>query len=107
MAGERNRESLPKWAQQELHRLERDLESWRSRATAGPEDSDTFLWGGGIGGEHDKPLGRRAQILFRFGKRWHDEFQVQLKGEELWINGGDGLAVLPHSSNVVKLRIQR
>jgi hypothetical protein len=106
MAGEHNRESLPKWARDEIERLERSVEYWKTKYSVGPEDSDTFVWGGGIGGEHDKPLGKGPNIEFHVNgsDRWEHRFDVRLRGEELEVMGGDGLIVAPISGNVIRVR---
>ncbi len=52
---------LPKWAQSELSRLRAAEARWKKHATAGPEESDTFIryWTG------ERPIGRGTTVEFR------------------------------------------
>lgn len=97
--------SLPKWAQREIDRLTRDVEYWKGQFSAGPADSDTFVWGGSLKDEDNKPLGKGPTVIFRHGPSWHERFDVHLKGDILRINGGDGLLVHPYSGNLIEVKI--
>lgn len=107
MSGNRgNREALPKWARDELARLERDLEWWQAKATAGPDDSDTFVQEltldmGTAEGHDGRPLGRRPTI--RFGPR-ADRLAVEATRRDdgsVEVRVPDGqLAFYPVGSNI-------
>lgn len=94
---------LPKWAQQELGRLRRDLEAAQKRLTAGPEDSDTFVQSYSYG---DIPLGDSPSILFKVGESWQDKFTVRREGKYLNVMGGGMIAVMPRGGNVVRIFIE-
>lgn len=99
----RNREALPKWAQQEIGRLERDLESARAKLRVGPEDSDTFA--DATLSELARPLGKGARIEFRFGDSWHERITAYIEDRRLVVHGGSVLAVFPRSSNGVEIEV--
>ena len=98
--GDRSR--LPKWAQAELLRLESDVDYWKARASAGPEDSDTFIhqW------EHPTPLGHGPVIRFQLtgDDQFRDGIQVRRSGDAILVHGGDTLQVEPQASNALKIR---
>lgn len=52
---------LPKWAQREIERLTNNVEYWQNKATAGPDNSDTFVRRYGA---PNTPLGSGETILF-------------------------------------------
>lgn len=95
---------LPKWAQNEIQRLTRDLEDARSQLRAGPEDSDTFA---DPYSSAPRPLGKGPTIDFVFGEHWGEQFQARLEGKVLRVNGGNSIAVLPRASNLVEIEIVR
>ncbi len=43
MADDARLKRLPQWAQNQIERLEANVEFWRGRALVGPKESDTFL----------------------------------------------------------------
>lgn len=95
---------LPKWAQQKISTLERNVEYWRGKAIAGEDgQSDTFLVHGWTE-DAVKPLGDRPTIRFfipRPGSR-AEELEARIKDGELQVRCNDGvLSVVPHSSNLV------
>lgn len=108
MAAE-NLDRLPKWAQSEIERLRRDNAYLVAERAAGPEDSDTFLWVGGINATEDKPLGRRAKIDFRplGAERTTVQFSVYMDGNELIVQATDGINVMPLSSNHIRIKFDR
>lgn len=100
---ERDISKLPKWAQNEIERLQHNLDSAHKRLAAGPEDSDTFA---DPYYDTPRPLGCGTAIEFRVGPDWNQKFQARLIGEKLQIHGGDTIVVLPHASNVVSLELK-
>jgi hypothetical protein len=100
--------TLPKWAQQYMcqyiHKLEQDVEYWKHAATAGPEESDTFIVQ--HGGASDTPLGTGVTVRFKLGNNDGDEAEVR--------NMGDGtiivrtplaaVSVQPRASNSLTIR---
>lgn len=100
--GARDRTKLPKWAQHEIERLERDVAHYKAKLSAGPEDSNTFADPYGT----PRPLGRDTSIEFRVGE-FPRRFRARLQGEELVVDGGDGVLVQPWATNVVRLRLGR
>ena len=105
MQKERNRATLPKWAQNELARLERDLEYTRAKLAQAPDDSRVFA---NPYSDAPQPLGD-ADVEFRVND--HDKFKVGLDdvrdGTVLTVYGGDTLQIEPQASNVVRVRLRR
>ena len=111
MRKQHDRTKLPVWAQNEISRLERDVEYYKTRLAAGPEDSDTFA------NPHDDaptPLGQGT--LIQFGVRPGPRFRVRLQDRrgrvdderpELEISADDMLEIIPWASNVVRVRVRR
>lgn len=97
---EYDRTKLPKWAQQELTRLERNLEHAKSKLAQGPENSRVFA---DPYSDTPRPLGD-AHIEFRVGPGIGQKFSVRIEGTDLYVMGSDGLAVFPEASNVVRVR---
>jgi hypothetical protein len=54
-------ERLPRWAQDDIAALVRDVDRMKRELAAGPEDSDTFV-DGGWPESPDRPLGKRPTI---------------------------------------------
>lgn len=105
---ERKFERLPKWAQQEIRRLEADLKYYKEKMMAGPE-SNTFAdpYSGA-----PRPLGTDPTILFVLGEDRREELRCRIdtdhKGRAwLEVNGGDSLIVQPQAGNAVRLRPER
>lgn len=91
---------LPKWAQQEIDRLQRNVEHWKAKATAGPDTSDTWI-------EHHAgrtPLGTNVHVVFTLPGG--HELMAYREGHELRVSGDghNAIAVVPQASNVVKVR---
>jgi hypothetical protein len=95
--------TLPKWAQNEIARLESDVEHWKVKATAGPANSDTFV----TNYKADKPLGSSPQIKFQVGENNHQCIEAKIVNGELRVSApwGGSLLVVPNCSNVVSLRL--
>ena len=105
-ARDRDKTKLPKWAQSEIDRLERDLASAYKKLNAGPDNSDTFA---DTYSETRRPLGQGTSISFEpiGSDGWGNRFTVHLDGKTLVVQGGDGLAVFPRASNSVYLTALR
>ena len=99
-------EKLPKWAQDEISRLERDLAYWQERASIGPDESNTFAH---PYSEFPTPLGMDAQIEFRSrGPGPGKKLRVMLDSHgDLDVNGDDSIMIFPYSGNGVKIRLGR
>lgn len=103
-----DRSRLPKWAQRELERLERDLGAAHARLAAGPDDSDTFAFARPDWNLTTQPLGRGVPVFFMLA----DGRSVQVRNDgdvvDVLVSGmasaADGLQVMPRSSNHVVLR---
>ena len=94
---------LPRYAQQEIERLARDLESANAKLAAGPGDSDTFA---DPYSHTPRPLGTGARI--RFGAPDSGQaFDVQLREGELEVTAHADrqhvMAVKPRVSNGVDI----
>lgn len=106
---ERNRDRLPKWARDELDRLERTVDWWKAKATAGPDESDTFVdeitMSGADPAFEGRPLG--IQPTVRFGPR-ADRLSVEVTRRDdgsVDARVPDGqVAVYSYSSNQIRIR---
>lgn len=100
----RDRTKLPKWAQQELARLEQSVEYWQGLAVVGPEGSDTFVRQGWTreAGQLLKPLGDSPSILFDT-QSGRIEARVQDDYLQVASYGAGWLQIRPQSSNVVRV----
>lgn len=102
---ERDLTKLPKWAQQEIERLQHDLEWAKGKLTAGPEDSDTFA----NPYSDATPLGKGTIIAFHTDEKG-SYFNVRMRENgELDIHysprgGAQAIGVVPSASNSVRLR---
>lgn len=103
MTPTRDRTKLPKWAQQELGRLERDLEHAQARLAEGPENSNTFA---DPYADSPRPLGEGTLIEYRFGESWGEKFSVRLEGDKLYVMGGSTLSIYPQSSNTFRVGVK-
>jgi hypothetical protein len=104
MSTERDMSRLPKWAQDRITLLERNLADARARLAAGPEESDTFA---DPYMESVRPLGSGTRV--RFGGRGYDgTFDVSWGDGELAIqcnSGGRSMAIMPQASNTVHMSV--
>lgn len=95
---------LPRWAQNRITALERDLAAARARLAAGPEDSDTFA--DPYSTDAVRPLGQGP--LVRFGGPGFDcTFDVTWQDDGIAIQGNSGwpreMVIRPQASNTVRL----
>lgn len=95
------RERLPKAVRYELERLESDVEYWKAKATAGPEDSNTFIQGGGLDRGSDTPLGNSPRIDFEPDGIYSRITARLTKDGWLELNGYENIIVSPRSGNLV------
>lgn len=93
---------LPKWGQQLVRDLARELSATQRELAderEGPEDSDTFV----IRGLDLVPLGQRTGIRFG-GRGFNQTLDVMLTTSgELQICSGRGIAIRPVASNMVRI----
>jgi hypothetical protein len=100
-------ERLPKWAQDHIHYLTRDLEEEkkRYRELAQPEsieETDTVVAGHSLMGEPDVKLPKGSRITFIVDG---SEIDVYVQdGLQVRSSGGKQLSVYPVVSNVVTIR---
>lgn len=106
MKPEHDISKLPKWAQAEIWRLQRNESSYLARLSAGPDDSDTFA---DPYSDAPRPLGTGTSVEFRL-----DDVKVRVRVNRtrdgrpyLDVNGGDSVAVYPHASNAIMVRAER
>ncbi|HVH13099.1 MAG TPA: hypothetical protein VM759_08610 [Longimicrobium sp.] len=97
---------LPKYAQDHITRLERDLETARKKVQDGPRDSNATL--NPYSQELFTPLGK--DVTIQFGDEDGTNFTVKHDGTkntlDIHTHGekyGDRLVVLPRSSNAIIL----
>lgn len=104
---------LPAWARDEIEHLRRDVDYWTARATAGPEDSDTFAYGDPAHARlvDNLPLGRGERIYFVIGEGERPRTvtaHVSAERGALYVSTSGGrdepMIVEPHASNVVTIR---
>ena len=95
---------LPKWAQTHIDVLERNVEYWREKTLAGPDNSNTFL-GGGLDGR--KPLGTSPTVEFYVGaeRQYRNRLTARLQENGRLYVTADSLLVKPQASNVVTIEI--
>jgi hypothetical protein len=98
MRPSRDESKLPKYAQQELRRLRRDLEYFKNKLREGPEDSNTFA---DPFSDAPKPLGEDTIIQFQLNG---SKVRVRIDGDVLDVNGGGRLAVYPRGGNAILIR---
>lgn len=106
---------LPKWAQQEMERLQQNADYWEARATVGPDDSDTFAFSSPRYtslGQEPKPLGRGERIFFHL----NEDRDLRSGGMVtayvsrsglLEVSVDDTLIVLPRAANSIQIASER
>ena len=98
---------LPKWAQREIGRLERDLAAAHAKLAAGPEDSNTFAEPYAAA---PRPLGTSPHIRFVLGDGpddWGAVIDAFIEGDHVVIRGGNGITVRPWAGNVLHVKPER
>ena len=99
---------LPKWARQEIERLEKNVAHYVAQLTAGDGDSDTFA---NPYSTAKRPLGRGTTIEFVLGQdRFGRDKRIRVRTETrhdgtvvLDVSGGYGIVVLPRASNSIEI----
>jgi hypothetical protein len=100
-----DRRKLPKWAQQELQRLEHDLAStkkeMREMMGESNEPTEVYIW------DHMDLIRLPARTQIRFGDpESRNYFDVMIRDGRLRIYGGDSYVIHPGSSNTIDLSIR-
>lgn len=100
---ERDRSRLPKWAAAYMQQLEREVEFWKEKATAGPADTDTRV----ILGLNDSiPLDKGAQVRFQLQDvPWYGgHIDVRVTSHKtLQVMSPDGVRIRPIASNAFEV----
>lgn len=92
---------LPKWAQQRIETLERNLAHAHAKLAEGPKDSRVFS---NPYAESPTPLGRDPHILFKVGPDFGEEIHVTIDGKGIKVMGGSRIAIFPQDANVMQIR---
>ena len=120
---EAKRSRLPKWAQDRLTKLERELDrAIQERDEARGQAQRVFVADGksdveihGYLGDHDIPLPSNSTIRFKLpapdaAPKWADgkhHIDVSIRRGKLYVNGITGyLTVMPGAANVVEIGVQ-
>jgi hypothetical protein len=102
---------LPKWAQNELYRLRRDLERAVEAAMDGPEDSDTFVDPyfnyAPDASEHGRPLGKGNTVRLRIGEGRQHYLDVRVRHDHVELHGGETIASVPRGANGARIYVNR
>jgi hypothetical protein len=98
-------ERLPKWAQEELARLRRQVLRERAlnddlRGKVGETNTHVQNYG-----SDDQPLPKDARVQFRMGERYDQYVTVNVEGDALWLHGGRFLTIHPHVSNAFRVTV--
>lgn len=97
---------LPKWAQDEISRLKRDLAAYKAeRVRIDSGDTEVFVRGPAM--DADLPLPPHSTIVFQLGET---RFDVSAEGDTVAVRGGSGvdtIAVFPHAANKVAVAALR
>lgn len=106
---ERDITKLPKWAQIEISRLQRDVKWYKDKLEAGPDNSDTFAdpYGRAV-----RPLGKGPRIAFVGLPGDRQTIIARLDRDTdnepyLEIRGLNSLQIQPRASNVVHIRTDK
>lgn len=104
---------LPKWAQEELRSLRRELDSTQRKlkeAHGDIPDTDTYLLD--YGSLTDWPLPRGARVAFHLtppglGRKVRQAIQAYVSDGALHIQGDTSLVVYPRASNSFNIELER
>lgn len=107
---ERDLSRLPKWAQDEIDNLKRDVhqrqlridELLKTLESAAGADTDTFLVDY-MNNPHYRPLPPGSSARFKTGEHTSDFVEARIKDGIVEIYGGDALQIELHSSNTFKI----
>jgi hypothetical protein len=99
---------LPKWARDEIRRLESNLEQAYAKLNTGPEDSNTVA---DAYSPTRRPLGKDASIEFSLGPEHWNKVTCRIdrygdgQGDFLYIMGGHMVTIEPQSGNTFRIRV--
>lgn len=99
--------TLPKWAQQRLDSLRRDVEWYKAKVFT-IENRETNVWLESVG--EFEPLAPHSRVAFTVGqdpRNAQRRYDVRIDGLDLVVSGGDGISIFPMASNVVRVRHDR
>ena len=103
---------LPQKVRDEITRLCRNVDYWQERATAGPDQSDTFAHRGydQQAGQILQPLGTGTTIVWQLDTDRDTRIEARLADGEIKIMSvarttRDMLVIEPQASNVFKIRV--
>lgn len=107
-------DKLPRWAQEQLQKLRReveDLNSWKSNAnivlreTIDPEQhggSNVTFSNGGM--EEEIPLPRHSRVTWSFGPGTYNEIQAHIDSVgRLVLQAGRTLVIQPRATNLIEV----
>ena len=95
---------LPKWAREEISRLNRDIEHLLGKLRERDQGAGRIV----VDAYSDEAfrVSETAVIKFEIGDNTRDSITVRMRNDALHINGSDCFAVLPMSSNDVEIKIR-
>lgn len=103
-------ERLPKWAQDEILRLDKDVEFWKERALTvlGKRGRSQVRaeFSANIEGREFIPLPDRTEIIFFLGESMRVYVRLGAGGSTVSVRGDDQLRVEPTSSNCLDIGIR-
>lgn len=97
---------LPKWAQQEIGRLNADIDYWKTKANV--DNDTTRIFVDRMQNDHTF-IDEREQVSFGSAEGWHNRITVRLDCDVdnqmhgILVTGGATLKVIPWSSNMLKI----
>jgi hypothetical protein len=103
---------LPKWAQRELSNLGREVDDLRAQLLVKHTTEKTRVSFSSDGMQTMIPVPEHSTVRFNFGdddRAWGMFIDVSInvhRPDEVSISGGDLVEVLPHSGNVVGVRVR-
>ena len=110
-----NIESLPKWAQQEISRLNANVEYWKRLAlpvTVGESNTKVITYG--VEGDISLPNSSKVRFIMEGMGNGRDYIEAyvhtsDIDGEPstLMVYGGDSLSIIPRASNSVDIVANR
>lgn len=95
---------LPKWAKNEIERLNANIEYYKKQVQEikGEKDTNVFI----VEGLTKRPLPKNSHIEFRLGKNWSDKVDINIEEDCIQIYLDD-VIVIPSASNHLYLKRRR
>jgi len=95
---------LPKWAQREISRLNREIEHLLDKIRERDQGAGRIV----VDAYSDEAfrVSETAVIKFEIGDNTGNSITIHINNDALHINGSDCFAVLPMSSNDVEIKIR-